>query len=142
MDRKATPKPAVKHYLDLLADEGFRPTLTRDERQSILRFKWEGVAFLLIVDDEDDDFFHLALSYALGDGVDVAAAISRANDVNQGYKAVKITIHPAERSVRFHVEAFLESPATFRILERSVAALKDAARAYFEQARPADRLDA
>ena len=141
---RTTVKPVAKHYFDLLAEEGYRPKVTRSQdNQAILRFKSEGIAFLLFVDEDDEAFFHLALVYELGDGVaDIAGAMSRANDLNAGYKAVKVTIHPAERGVRFHVEALLEAPATLPVIQRSLGALRNVARAYFEPARPADRLDA
>jgi hypothetical protein len=144
MARKATVKPVAKHYFDLLAEEGYRPKVSRsDDNQSALRFKSEGVGFLLIVDEDDDSFFHLSLAYELGDGVaDMAGAMSRANDLNADYKAVKVTVHPAERGVRFHIEAFFDAPATLPVIQRSIGALRNAARAYFEPARPADRLDA
>jgi putative sensory transduction regulator len=144
MARKATMEPVAKRYSDLLAEEGYRPKVNPSEdNHSIVRFKSEGNVFLLFVDEDDEAFFHLALAYELGDGVtDMAGAMSRANDLNSDYKAVKVTVHPAERSVRFHVEAFLEAPATLPVIQRSIGALRNAARAYFEQARPADRLDA
>ena len=144
MARRATVKPVVKHYLDLLAEEGYRPKVTPSEDDhSVVRFKSEGTAFLLFADEDDEAFFHLATGYELGDGVaDMAGAMSRANDLNADYKAVKVTVHPAERSVRFHVEAFLDTPATLAVIQRSVGALRNAARAFFEPARPADRLDA
>jgi hypothetical protein len=40
------------------------------------------------------------------------------------------------------VEAFLEGFATLPVIQRSIGALRDAARAFFEPARAADRLDA
>ena len=125
MTRKAMVKPVAKHYFDLLAEEGYRPKVVRaEDNQSVVRFKSEGNAFLLFVDEDDEAFFHLALGYDLGDGVaDMAGAMSRANDLNADYKAVKVTLHPAERSVHFHVEAFLEAPATLPVIQRSIAAL-------------------
>ncbi len=144
MARRATLKPAVKHYVDLLTEEGYRPkVIPSDDNHSVVRFKAEGTAFLLFADEDDEGFFHLATGYGLGDDVvDLAGFVSRANDVNSDLKAVKVTVHPAERSVRFHVEAFLDAPATLPVIQRSIGALRNAARAYFEPARPADRLDA
>jgi hypothetical protein len=144
MARKATTTPVAKRYFDLLAEEGYRPKIGSSENNhSILRFKSEGTVFLLFVDEDDESFFHLALTYDLGDGVaDMAGAMSRANDLNADYKAVKVTVHPAEQSVRFHVEAFLEDLATLSVIQRCIGALRDAARAFFEPARAADRLDA
>ncbi|WP_242370646.1 YbjN domain-containing protein [Anaeromyxobacter sp. SG26] len=137
-------KPVAKHYLDLLAEEGYRPKAVRTENnQSVIRFKSEGTGFLLFVDEDDETFFHLAFGYDLGDGVaDMAGAMSRANDLNADYKAVKVTVHPAERSVHFHVEAFLERLPTLPVIQRSIGALLNAARAYSEPARSADQLDA
>jgi hypothetical protein len=93
------------------------------------------------VDEDDEAFFHLALVYELGDGVaDIAGAMSRANDLNADYKAVKVTITRGARRP-FHVEALLEAPATLPSSSAPRCA-PNVARAYFEPARPADRLDA
>ena len=131
-------------YLELLADEGYRPKLDGTEtgdRNLVIRFKLEGQKFVVLVDEDDEGFFALGLSYDLGD-VDLATAKDRANELNEQLKAVKVIVSAQDRCVRFHVEAFLESPATLPVLERSMVALRNAAASFFEPARRADQLDA
>jgi hypothetical protein len=86
------------------------------------------------VDEEDDAFFSGSLSLA-PEWEDVAAATARANELNSELKAVKVTVHPEAKAARFHVEAFLDAPASMAILERSIGALRNAMREFFAQPR-------
>ncbi len=140
----ANPKSLAARYFGLLRAEGYRPKLERGDRAyASIPFKAEGLLFVLFVDEEDDAFFHLGLAYDLAPTwEDLAAAVSRANQLNEELKGVKVTIHAEDRSVRFHVEAFLDAPATMAILERSMAALRNASQAFFETSRERTHLDA
>lgn len=129
-------------YFDLLAEEGYRPKLEQTgERTSTVAFKSEGLTFVLLVDESDEEFLGLGLSYGLGDADPVAAA-SRAHELNDQLKVVKVCVAPEDRSVRFTVEVFLEAPATMRLLDRATWALRNAAKSFFEPARPVEHLDA
>jgi hypothetical protein len=131
-------------YLELLSDEGYRPKLDDTEagdRNPVIRFKSEGQKFVVLVDEDDEGFFALGLSYELGD-VDLVTAKDRANELNEQLKAVKVIVSADDRCVRCHVEAFLDAPATVPVLERSIGALRNAAASFFEPARRADQLDA
>lgn len=130
-------------YFDLLRAEGYRPRMDRsDDQHTSIPFKSEGQTFVLFVDEEDEAFFHLGIAYDLGPEWEPGAALARANDLSFELKVVKVTVHPEEKAVRFHVEAFLDRPATLAILERSIAALRNGVRQFFAQERDRQRLDA
>lgn len=132
----------AERYFDLLSEEGYRPKLEpTGDRTSTVAFKAEGQAFVLLVDEDDEDFFAIGLAYGLGD-VDPAAAMNRAHELIDQLKVVKVVVAPETRGVRFLVEVFLEAPATMRLVDRALAALRNTARAFFEPARTADHLDA
>lgn len=143
MATRTQPRTLASRYMDLLAEEGYRPQVASDEEgPTVINFKSEGEAFLLFVEERDPTFFHLGSGYELGD-VDLAAAVSRANDLNEELKGVKLTVWAPDRSVRIHVEAFLdEPPVSTGVLERGVGAIRNAARKFFEPARAPDHLDA
>lgn len=133
----------AQRYLDLLTEGGYRPTLVSDAGEpTVLCFKAEGEAFLLLVDETDPGFFHLGSAFELGDA-DPALAMSRANDLNEELKGVKVTIWTPDRSARFHVECFVDdAPASIGVFERSVAAIQLASRKFLEPVRPREHLDA
>ncbi len=143
MATSTQPRTLASRYQDLLAEEGYRPQVASDEDgPTIINFKSEGEAFLLFVEDRDPNFLHLGSGYELGD-VDLAAAVSRANDLNEELKGVKLTVWAPDRSVRIHIESFLDQPpASIAVLERGVGAIRNAARKFFEAARAPDQLDA
>lgn len=143
MDTRKASRSLASRYVDLLSEEGYRPRIaSEDEGPTVIHFKSDGEAFLLLVEDEDPSFFHLASAYDLGD-VDLAAAMSRANDLSEELKGVKVTVWAPDRSLRLHVEAFLdEPPVSLAVLERGLGAIRNAAHKFFEPARAPDRLDA
>jgi hypothetical protein len=133
----------ASRYLESLGEEGYRPRLeSSDDRRSIIGFKSEGLELLLFVDEDDDSFFHLGSAYQLGE-TDLESALSRANELDEELKVVKITIAPEDRSVRFHVESFVEeAPPGAEHVERAVGAIRNAVSLFFESRRTADHLDA
>lgn len=138
------PKSLAARYFSLLRAEGYRPKLERgDGTFASITFKAEGLLFVVFVDEDDDAFFHLGLAYDLAPTwEDLAAAVARANGLNEELKGVKVTVHAEDHSVRFHVEAFFGAPATMPVLERSMAALRNAGRAFFDVAPERGHLDA
>jgi hypothetical protein len=133
----------ARRYLDLLADEGYRPTVASDgDEPTVLSFKSEGEMYLLLVDESDQQFFHLATAWDLGDA-DLALATSRANELNEELKGVKLTVWAPEKSVRLHVECFVdEAPASMAVIERSLAALRLGTSRFFEPLPVREHLDA
>jgi hypothetical protein len=146
MARKQTvapdTSPLARSYLDLLAEEGYRPKRERcGETSGVITFKSEGDGYILLVDGDDSQFFHLATAYAL-DALAPTEALERANRLNDQAKAVKVTVHPEEGAVRFHIEAFVGQPVDLEVFERSLGAIKNAATLFFRPAPRADHLDA
>lgn len=139
-----TSRTLAARYFGLLRAEGYRPKMDRsDDRHTSIPFKSEGQTFVLFVDEEDEAFFHLGIAYDLApEWEDVAAATARANDLNSELKTVKVTVHPEAKAARFHVEAFLDAPASMAILERSIGALRNAVREFFARPRERRQLDA
>jgi hypothetical protein len=144
MTRTKTTRTLAARYFDLLRGEGYRPKMNRsDDLHTTIPFKSEGQAFLLFVDEDDPGFFHLGIGFELApEWQDVAAATERANELNAELKVVKVTIHPQDRSARFHVEAFLEGPASMETIARSIDALRNGARQFFAVQRERPQLDA
>lgn len=142
--KKMTTRTLAARYFDLLRSEGYRPKLDRsDDQHSVIPFKSEGQAFLLFVDEEDPAFFHLGTGFALApEWRDPAAAMTRAAELGDELKVVKVTVHPEDGAVRFHVESFVEAPATIGIIERSIGALRNAAERFFAVQREGRHLDA
>jgi hypothetical protein len=144
LERMTTPPASTlaSRYFDLLAQEGFRPNVASDEGPTIITFRAEGVGYLLLVEENDPEFFHLATAYELRD-VDFVATVTRANELNEELKATKITVWPPDGSIRIHVESYVDSaPVSIGVLERTIGAIQVASRRFFEPARPPDRLDA
>ena len=139
---KKTEVTLATRYLDLLSEEGYRPKLGPTHGCPVITFKHEGDEFLLFVDEDHETFFHLGIAYDLGP-IDVPTALDRANQLNEELKVVKVTIAAEDRSVRFHVEAFLDqAPARMEQVERSLGALSNAAERFFEAPAPVRQLDA
>lgn len=143
----APPRPVAAAFLDVLADEGYRPKLDRDrsdENASCIAFKAEGTTFLLLAYEDDPEYLRLGVSYDLGEGRDDPAALAAlANEVNDQVKGVKVVLAPEDRAVRFVVETFLAGQrVTGALLERALGALRKAAGDFFAARRPPERLDA
>jgi hypothetical protein len=138
-------KPAAnvtRRYLDLLAEEGYRPKLEgATDLHTIISFKSEGEAFMIFVDEDDEAFLHVGSFYELGE-VDIDSALCFANDLNERLKAVKVTIAPDDGAARFYVETYLDDAPAVKHIERAVDLLRGAALEFFEPARALDRLDA
>jgi hypothetical protein len=143
MARKLKLPPVATQYFDLLAEEGYRPTCNRiDDTVSAVLFKVEGTKVVVFSDEEDESFFHLGVAVELNEGMEIPWALDRANHLNDDLKAVKVTIHPDDRSVRFRIEAFLPGPPTLEMIQRSVGAIGNAEKQFFATEEAPRRLDA
>lgn len=121
-------------YLELLAEEGYRPERQGDEHGGDIVFKSEGALFRLGVDEVDRDFFSLSLCYGLEDeGVAIERLLHAANAANEYWKVVKVTIHPAGEAVRFQYEAF--GQLTPAILQRAIQILRLTCDRFFGEIR-------
>lgn len=141
---KKTLDALARSYLQLLAEEGYRPEYERlGDTYGAVSFKSEGERFALLADENDEHFFHLSVAYTL-DGIDLGAAVDRANELNETLKAVKVSAsgRGAEAGVRFSIEAYLDVPANIDHVEGALRLLRNAAGAFFQASRPAEALDA
>lgn len=143
----ATARPVAAAFLDVLAEEGYRPKLDRDcsdENTSCIAFKSERTTYLLFAYEDDPEYLRVGVSYDLGEGPDDAAALAAlANRVNDQVKGVKTVLAPDDHSVRFVVETFLTGQrVSGALVERALGALRKAADDFFEARRPPERLDA
>lgn len=94
----------AKKYLELLATEGYRPQRETEERGADITFTSEGVQYRLSVDEADQEFLSLSLCYSLDEGLPMDRLLHLANDGNEYWKVVKVTVHPAGEAVRFQFE--------------------------------------
>jgi len=132
----------AERYLDLLAEEGYRPKLEgSSDVHAVISFKSEGESFMVFVDEDDESFLHVGSFYELGK-IEADSALSLANELNEQLKVIKITVSPQDNAVRFHVESFLDEAPAMSHIELAVSSLREAAVEFFEPARSADHLDA
>lgn len=121
-------------YVELLADEGYRPRVESDDDRVDILFKSEGVQYCLVVGRDDPDFFALTLCYGVEDeGLTLEQLHALANDANELWKVAKVTVHPAGEAVRFWYEAFGQLGAEG--LERAIAILRRASDEFFREIR-------
>lgn len=120
-------------YVELLANEGYRPRLETDEGSVEILFKSEGVQYRLGLEEADPEFFTLSLCYGVDDAVPVEQLLSIANSANERWKVVKATVHPTGEAARFQYEAF--GQLTPESLQRALSILRTASNAFFEEIR-------
>ncbi len=142
----AAPRTVLQAYLDLLAEEGYRPRAegAQGDKNPLVVFKAQGTSFLLFVDEEDPSYFRLGVYYLLPPGDhDTLRLAELANDQNSRWKGVKTVLELEDRGgVRFVVETFLTGPATRELFGRSMGALASVSDEFFGALRPPERLDA
>jgi hypothetical protein len=136
-------QPVAARYFDLLAEEGFRPTCDRiDDTVSAVLFKVEGTKVVIFTDEEDEDFLHMGLAIDLDEAMEIAWALDKANSLNDDRKAIKVTVHPEDRTVRFRIEAFLPGPPSLGMIQRSVGAITGALEEFFNREASPKQLNA
>ena len=124
----------TNRYLELLADEGYRPKVVDDEATEI-EFKAERLRYRLVLDPKDPEFVAVTLSYRIDEGHPLEQLFALANDFNQRIKVVKTLVHPAGELVRFAFEALSRDPLPPELLERALGFLRSTSDEYFEEIR-------
>jgi hypothetical protein len=142
----ATSEKTLKQrWMDLFAEEGYRPHLEEDEtdpERSSIAFKAEGVQFTLYLHDRDPGFYNLSLTYRLGNYTTTPdfALLAAANEENWEAKVTKAIISLQNRSASFNIEAFSEELPSVAVLERMIKQLDESADRFFgrlkESAKP------
>lgn len=120
-------------YVELLANEGYRPKLEADDESVEILFKSEGAGYRLGLDRDDAEFFALSLCYGVDEAVPVEQLLAIANDMNERWKVVKVTVQPTGEAVRFQYEAF--GQLTAETLERALSILRTTSHAFFKEVR-------
>jgi hypothetical protein len=142
----ARSKSVTDVYLNLLAEEGYRPRShprSNGELVGLVTFSARGAHFILFACEDDPGYFRLGCEYELGAAPhELPLYVGAANVVNEAAKGVKVVLAPEEDAVRFTVETFLTGNATPHLLDRSISALLNAATSFFTERRPPKHLDA
>jgi hypothetical protein len=118
-------------YVELLANEGYRPKVETDDESVEILFKSEGAQYRLGVDSGDPEFFALSLCYGIDEGVPTEQLLAIANDANERWKVVKVTVQPTGEAARFQYEAF--GQLTADTLERALSILRTTCHAFFKE---------
>lgn len=122
---------------EFLAEQGFRPW-TDDEFPGAVRFRHEGLRFVVRFAEGDDDFVQFCLGYVLREESRDEQTLLRAMNQEQAEtKVVKIYVSPECDLVEFQAELFLDgrmmSPS---LLERVLWTLRRTSRKFFDRVRP------
>ncbi len=120
-------------YLELLAAEGYRPQRDGEEKSADITFKAQGAWYRLSVDEADQDFVSLSLCYGLEEGLPMERLLQLANEGNEYWKVVKVTVQSTGEAVRFQFETF--GRLTSELLQRALHILREAAKRFFEGVR-------
>jgi hypothetical protein len=128
-------KERARAYMDFLAAEGYRPQM--DEDGDVI-FKSEGLTFVIITEEEDEEYVSLVLPnfWSIESEEELARALKAANEVNRSIKAAKIFVRKDGKNTWAAVEMFVKSPESFNLVfERSLRALKSAVARFAELMR-------
>jgi len=119
----------TERVLEFLRTQGFCPET--DENNSII-FKYQMVTFIYINNDEDEDFFQLALPFiqeVTDDNRDIV--LEALNQTNSGVKVAKTSI--IDNSVWAFFEIFLDStPEVKDIIPRALNCLMVTRQTFYE----------
>jgi hypothetical protein len=121
-------------YVELLANEGYRPKIETDDESVDILFRSEGIQYRLALYHDDPEFFALSLCYGIDEqGVTLEQLLAIANDANERWKIAKVTLHPVGEAVRFQYEAFGQLAAEG--LERAIGILRMTSNEFFKEVR-------
>jgi hypothetical protein len=125
----------ARAYVDILAAEGYRPQM--DEDGDVI-FKSEGLTFVIITEEEDEEYVSLVLPnfWSIESEEELARVLKAANEVNRSIKVVKIFVRKDGKNTWAAVEMFVKSPESFNLVfERALRALKGAVARFAELMR-------
>lgn len=120
-------------YKDFLSEEGYAPKLDED---GDVAFKCEGLNYLILIDEDDDEYFHLVFpgfwpieSEAEREQVLQAAAQATANT-----KVAKV--FPVRDTTWAAIEMFCDPPESFKpVFRRSMSALRAGVQSFVDKMR-------
>lgn len=116
--------------LDFLRKQGFTPNV--DERDNIV-FKYQMTTYVFFTDENDDEFFQLAMPGIYDVTEDNREIVlEAANKVNQSIKVIKVIV--TQDSVWVLFEILLdETPQVEDIMPRAFRIMEDGRRKFYEQ---------
>lgn len=120
-------------YMEFLSEEGYRPTKDKD---GDVTFKHEGLTYVIIVDDKDDEFFRVILPniWPIKEQNERAKIEAAALYATAKTKVAKV--FPVRDNVWVTVELFCSPPDAFRpVFRRSLSAMRTAAKTFAEKVR-------
>lgn len=124
----------TERYVELLANEGYRPKVDEDDATEI-DFKVERVRFRMIVDPTDPDFIAISLAYRVENGHALEQLLTVANEMNHRVKVVKVLVQPDASAVRFSYETLVRGALDPELLERAISFLRGISDEFFEEIR-------
>lgn len=121
---------AKELVLDFLRKQGFTPNV--DERNNIV-FKYQMTTYVFFTDENDDEFFQLAMPGIYDVTEDNREIVlEAANKVNQSIKVIKVIV--TQDSVWVLFEILLdETPQVEDIMPRAFRIMEDGRRKFYEQ---------
>jgi hypothetical protein len=124
-------------YVELLANEGYRPTV--DDREATeIEFKVEGIRFHAMLDENDPEFVAITLCYRLDGAYGIERLLALANDFARRIKVVKVLIYPDAEVARFAYETLCSGTLAPELLQRAISFLRGASDEYFQELREAE----
>lgn len=120
-------------YLSYLREEGYEPTIDAD---GDIEFKMEGVPYLILIVENDPDFFEILMPnfWPLESEAERARALAAADHANATIKVAKV--YTLGDNVSAATELFLPQPDDFgKVFRRSLLAVNAAVNAFVEQMR-------
>jgi hypothetical protein len=120
----------INEYIELLANEGYRPKQTSDAE---LCFKSQGETFWLTIADDPSTFIMLHRVFQLNDDYDDISFLRMANNTNKAEYAIKCWINFEDRTFWVAFEAFYDSGTAFlSVLGTMLADMMRTSQAYFD----------
>jgi hypothetical protein len=121
-------------FADWLREQGHEPQIElQGEGRATVRFRARGNRYVMYIDEADRTFCNFVSDYRLPDWLnDDLTTLRLAASVQKELKAVKVSIWPEQRTVRFEVEQFLEFPSGLALsFWRLVSIVDDASNRFF-----------
>ena len=124
----------AKIYSDYLKREGYLP---ETEGNGMLRFKREGLIFLIVADGGDPEYFRLVLPnfWQASDEATRREALSAINETTQAIKVANVVVDDDGRA-SVYVELFItDAESATKLIQRCMDAASQAARIFLDKLR-------
>jgi len=122
-------------YIEYLKSEGYLPEL---DEAGVVRFKREGLVYLIVLDASDPDYFPMVLPnfWQSADEATRREALDAINETSGRVKVAKVVMDESGR-VSAHVESFVnDAEHAKQIMKRCMDAAHTAAQLFLEKMKP------